>query len=124
PAQPTVAGSYGVRTTNGVLPRETAERMRSEFGFAAITFYPPETGTTQFYHSFGRGSRRESFYAHADAWWSPKRVIYSMVVYLAPRAPRGSGTAVCRHKETGLWHDPTQIGRASVRERGESAVGS
>src|SRR6266542_3967926 len=77
-AYATVKDSYGFRSRRGFLGPETAARICSAFGFEEITLLPASTGTTRFYHSFGRGPRREHFYAHLDEWWNPRRVLYSM----------------------------------------------
>ena len=103
----TVANSYGFRSPSGVLPRGTVEKMQALFGFQRLQLYPDYLGTTCFYHSFRHGTKSERFYAHLDSRGHAGYVDYSLIVYLTPKAPRGAGTALCRHKETGLWQDPS-----------------
>jgi hypothetical protein len=101
--------SYGYRSCNGFLPDPDGvrKRIKDAFGFETILLYHEVEGTTCFYHSKGEGEEKESFHVHTDVYQRTDDLDYSMVVYLAPNAPRNSGTAICRHKQTKIWQEPT-----------------
>jgi hypothetical protein len=103
----TVEHSYGYRSRKGFLLDGTVAKIKAAFGFETITLYHEMTGSTCFYHSFGRGKDRESFHVHTDVDRRADDLDYSLVLYLAPKGPRNSGTAICRHKKTGIWQEPT-----------------
>jgi len=98
--------SYGYRSRRGFLTDETVERIKTAFGFESITLYHEMTGSTCFYHSFGQGQAQESFHVHTDVDRRADDLDYSLVLYLTPGAPGDSGTAICKHKRTGIWQEP------------------
>jgi hypothetical protein len=102
----TAEPSYGYRSRKGFLPDGTVAKIKAAFGFETITLYHEMTGSTCFYHSFGQGQARESFHVHTDVDRRADDLDYSLVLYLIPKAPRNSGTAICRHKRTGVWQEP------------------
>jgi hypothetical protein len=117
-------GSYGYRSTKGFLPRGTVEKITATFGFRTLRLLPEKYGTTCFFHTLARGDHRERFYCHIDCEKDPNEPLYNFLVYLSPRPAKHSGTAIYRHKETGIWQDPTPddarklgVSRNQVRQR-------
>ena len=99
--------AHGYRSTRGFLARGTLDRITAGFGFETIRLLPEKYGSTCFFHTLARGGRREGFYAHIDCEKDPRQPHYNCVVYLAPNPPARSGTGIFRHKQTGIWQDPT-----------------
>jgi hypothetical protein len=56
-----------------------------------------------FFLAFSKGARKETPGIHTD----PLINDITVVVYLTPNIPYDCGTSFWRHKETGLWHEPT-----------------
>jgi hypothetical protein len=116
--------AHGYRSTRGFLPRGTLERITAALGFETIRLLPEKYGSTCFFHTLGRGGCREGFYAHIDCNKDPRQPLYNFVIYLSPNAPPRSGTGIYRHKQTGIWQDPTPddarklgLSRKKIEER-------
>jgi hypothetical protein len=100
-------GQKGYRSTKGYLPAGTLKRIQEAFGFEELNLLDQQRSTTHFYHCLVRGPQRTRFFAHVDFRRNDLHASFSMVVYLSLHAPKDSGTGIYRHRETGLWQDPT-----------------
>src|SRR5690242_3910273 len=116
-------GYVGYRSTKGYVAPGTVERIKEAFGLERVILQPASGGATCFFHTLASGQLREAFHAHIDCTRSLKHPLFNFVVYLTPNAPRDAGTGIYRHKETGIWQDPTtddarklRLSRTKIRE--------
>jgi hypothetical protein len=110
-------GYVGYRSTRGYVPRGAVEKLKAAFGLDRVILQPESGGATCFFHTLASGELREAFHAHIDCTRSVKHPLFNFVVYLTPGAPKDTGTGIYRHKETGIWQDPT---RDDARKLGRS----
>lgn len=101
----TVTGNYPGKRTNSFLNEsimQTIQKiMKSAGGTISDWNYTPYNGAFQYTTS------RDRSWIHAD-----QTTVWAGVCYLTPDAPVSGGTALFKHKETGLFSAPkTEDGR-------------
>lgn len=98
----------GHRSRKGFIAEDLEGRIKAAFGFSELTLHNVRDRSGHFYVSPLRGRYRMPFFCHYDLLPDAGgRSAFSLVIYLTPDAPRDSGTAMYRHRRTGLVRYPS-----------------
>jgi hypothetical protein len=92
------------------------QRIERLFGVTITRWRGPKESCTLFL-AFDRGRRREPVGIHSDMPLSS----VTLVTYLNPKAPEGTGTSLWRHRKTGLTAYPTLPQARALGFRGSRA---